>query len=84
MDKKQVLILLKELFKNRDIDAAVDKLYPLMDKRRLQMILNGTEPFSKNDVILITSVAMEGPHNGAMRIEPGAEPILEKIRLALL
>lgn len=84
MDKKQVLILLQELFKNRDIDAAVEKLYPLMDKRRLQMILNGTEPFSKNDVILITSVAMESTQPGTYRVEPGAEGVLEKIKLALL
>lgn len=84
MNKDNVLPLLKELFQNRDMDAAVEKLYPLIDKRRLQMILNGTESFSKNDVILITSVAMERLPNGSYRVEAGAESVLEKIRLMLL
>lgn len=84
MNNDNVLPLLKELFRNRDMDAAVEKLYPLIDKRRLQMILNGTEPFAKNDVLLITSVAMERTQSGSYRVEPGAERVLEKIRLALL
>jgi hypothetical protein len=80
MDKNKVREIMNQLFAGEDIDAAVEKIYPLMNKKRLQGILDGTQDFSKADVMLITSAFVQGTPPGPMVIDPKVQAVIDDLR----
>jgi hypothetical protein len=83
VNKDKVRALLNQFFKERDLDKDVEKLYPLIDKKRLMGILDGSQDFAKSDVMVICSVAMEfvdGKPTKGMFVDPKSEAVLQQIR----
>jgi hypothetical protein len=80
MNKDKIRALLNEFFKARDLDADVEKLYPLMDKKRLHAILNEGADFNKADMLLMMSVAMEVKAGMRMQIDSRTGDLLKKIK----
>jgi hypothetical protein len=80
MDKDKVRALLNEFFKQRNLDEDLEKLYPLMDKKRLNAILNEGADFNKADVLLMMSAAMEVKANMRIQLDSRTADMLKKIK----